>query len=159
MKILYIHGLESRPSEEKNAIFTARGHQIWSPDMKFLDFVNTSEPYEILKNIALKNEVDFLVGSSYGGFMAFWLGQELALPQLLFNPALFGKGFDVPTSADIRADVPSWVFLGAVDDVVPASTNIEFFADKQQARVVVAQWLGHRIDVQTMREAAGWAGL
>ena len=159
MKILYIHGLESKPSEAKNEIFTQRGHQIWSPDMKFLDFATTSEPYAILKNIATENEVDFLVGSSYGGFMAFWLGQELALPQLLFNPAVCGRGFEVPTSAEIRADVPSWVFLGALDDVIPAELNLSFFADKPQARVVVAQYLGHRIDIQTMREAAGWAGL
>jgi hypothetical protein len=159
MKILYIHGLESKPSEPKTSAFSRRGHEIYAPSMEFLQFSDTIEPYNILKKMAIEHEVEFLAGSSYGGFMAYWLGQELGLPQLLFNPAVCREVFTVPTAAPIRTDVSSWVLLGAQDETIPAELNLEFFADKPQARVIVAQWLAHRIDIQTFEEAIRWAGL
>lgn len=160
MKILYIHGLESTPHPQKMDILAKRGHEVTAPHVKFTEYKDTNEPYQLLRDLAVKENVEFIVGSSFGGFMGYWLGHDLGLPQLLFNPALCYNSLLMPHPlVPVRNELPSWVVLGAKDEVLPANLNVEFFDNKPSARVMTCQWLPHKIDLQTFEEMLRWAGL
>lgn len=160
MRILYVHGLEAKPSPQKVEILTKRGHEVLAPHFEFTKYVDTNEPYQELRKIATENRIEFLVGSSFGGFMAYWLGHDLGLPQLLFNPALCYNSLLMPHPLiKLRDELCSWVVLGGKDELLPAELNAEFFDNKPAARVIICRWLPHRIDLQTFEEMARWAGL
>lgn len=160
MKIFYLHGLEAKPSAEKMALIQAKGHEVLAPHTPYKDYEEVAVLFEVLRGQASEFGAEYLIGSSFGGFIGYWLGQALGLPQLLFNPALSYNSLLMPTPlVPVRDDLPSWVALGAQDQTVPAELNVDFFANKPQARVIVCQWLGHRIDVKTFEEMLRWAGL
>jgi predicted esterase YcpF (UPF0227 family) len=88
MNTLYIHGLESSPVPGKIEIMQKLGLEVTA---LHLDYFLKPDSFEILKNEAIKNYVEFIIGSSYGGFLGYWLAEDLGLPCLLFNPAMAYK--------------------------------------------------------------------
>lgn len=155
MKILYIHGLNSSPKAEKLEILKAKGHQVFA---LHLDYENEPNTFDILKKYAIANKIDFIVGSSAGGYIGYWLGQELSIPQLLFNPAV-GKrsiSYDINYEIEEKEAVKSWVILGKKDEVVAPESTLNFFKNKVNIRIIIAQWLAHQIDLQTFSEAVNW---
>ena len=159
MPVLYLHGLEAKPSEAKFKILETKFGQ----GQVFMPSLNYHRPFgEIwaeLCNLTAATEADFLMGSSFGGFWAYWLGQTFELPQLLFNPAmaLTEQLAEQNIPHQIAAACPSWVVVGAKDEVVPPSINHDFFQDKPQTRLITCAWLAHRIDLQTFSETLDWA--
>ena len=82
---LYIHGLDSSPLKEKLDILKASGMNVFA---LHIDYRNQKNSYDLLENFAKKNEINFIVGSSLGGYIGFWLAEQLGIPCLLLNPAL-----------------------------------------------------------------------
>lgn len=158
MKILYIHGLNSFPHPERLEILRSKGHETFA---LHLDYENEPKTFEILKAYAKANEVEFIVGSSAGGYIGYWLGQELRVPQLLFNPAVAVRDIRSDVGYDIAIDknLTSWVVIGQKDETVLPKGSLKFFEDKENARVIVCQWLAHQIDIQTFEESINWCGL
>lgn len=157
MNIIYIHGLDSQPNLEKIDLIERRGHQTYA---LHLDYRTDRGCYWKLKEKILTAKIDFIIGSSLGGYFGYWLGQELGIPQLLFNPAMPFRSVQVP-SPEVLAEqnTPSWVVLGKHDDTIPANLNNSFFEGREAARVITCAWLGHRIDLTTFEEMICWAGL
>jgi len=126
--------------------------------------MNHPGPYQRLCQYATGWRPTFIVGSSLGGLLGFWLGEELGVPTLLFNPAVFvapaEAGIEVPTR---RVCPRRYVLIGAEDERVDPEQNWRFFQrPENQAphqRVIKQQGLGHEIDEATFGEAIGWAGL
>jgi pimeloyl-ACP methyl ester carboxylesterase len=158
MAILYLHGLDSHPSAAKLKILENKGYEVHAPT---LDYYHRGDRlWEEACSLIVQQEIDFIVGSSMGGYFGYWLGQYFGLPQLLFNPALMFRSMDLlrmPSDLVQRSELPSWVVLGAKDEVIPPQTNLDFFANQPNARVLLCQWLGHRIDLQTFQEMVDWA--
>lgn len=156
MKILYIHGLNSFPHQERLDILKAKG-QVFA---LHLDYENEPKTFEILKNYAVDNQIDFIVGSSAGGYIGYWLGQELNIPQLLFNPAVGLRVIENDTGYQIseRKDLKSWVIIGKNDETVSPESTLDFFDGKANVRIIVCQWLAHQIDLQTFEEGVNWCG-
>ena len=84
MKILYLHGLESKLGQEKRAILEIFG-DVSAPD---LDYFNNPEAIESILNTYEKEGIEVVIGSSMGGFAAYYVSTILKKPDLLFNPAL-----------------------------------------------------------------------
>ena len=84
MKILYLHGLESKLSQEKRAVLERFG-EVLAPH---LDYYNNPETIESILNNYEKEGIDVVIGSSIGGFAAYYVSTVLKKPALLFNPAL-----------------------------------------------------------------------
>lgn len=87
--------------------------------------------YQRLKHMAQYFKVKAIVGSSLGGYTAFWLAQDLGVPAVLLNPALSFYDRDpglVPKDIQ-RMDLSAFIYQGALDDTV----------DPLETR----QWLAH----------------
>lgn len=161
MRILYIHGLDSMPNTERLSHLQALGHET---EALHLDYRNEPQTYAILSKLIFQKGIEYIVGSSFGGFLGFWLGEEFGLPSLLFNPAMHWtapKSFlEVPTE---RKSPQRRVVIGAKDEVVDPEVNWKFFESEsnlaQDQRVIMCQWLGHQIDFDTFVDACGWARL
>lgn len=158
MKILYIHGLNSFPHPERLTILRRRGHETYA---LHLDYEKESKTFEILKKYALEHEVNFIIGSSAGGYIGYWLGQELNIPQLLFNPAVGLRAVknDVGYEIEENPNLKSWVAIGKADKTVLPKGTLKFFKEKKNVRVIICQWLAHQIDLQTFEECVAWSGL
>lgn len=84
MTILYLHGLESKLSAAKKAILEQYATVI-APDLNYKNNLDTIQQ----TYVNYKSEViDYVMGSSMGGFAAYHLGLAFNKPVLLFNPAL-----------------------------------------------------------------------
>ena len=160
MKALYIHGLDSFPVPEKIAILQNAGLDVIAPH---IDYRSQKDIYLVLKKTIINEKVEFLVGSSLGGFTAFWLAEDLGLPCLLFNPAMsFGDLFTKHLPEITHRLCPArFVVIGAHDETVDPMLNREFFnkLDKSTChqRVITCEWLSHQVDFVTFEEMVGWA--
>ena len=63
---LYIHGLDSSPLKEKLDILKASGMNVFA---LHIDYRNQKNSYDLLENFAKKNEINFIVDSSLGGYI------------------------------------------------------------------------------------------
>lgn len=160
MKTLYIHGLDSFPVPEKLEILEKAGLDVVA---LHLDYRTETGVYQTLKKYAQGENVEFLVGSSLGGFLAYWLAQDLGLPCLLFNPAMsYSDSLDEYMPEITNRLCPArFVVIGAFDDTVDPEENIRFFRDQDNGechqRVVVCEWLQHQIDFDTFELMVTWA--
>jgi uncharacterized protein len=161
MRILYIHGLDSRPNPERISSLESNGHQVYA---LHLDYRLERNAYARLRQLSRDKRVEFLVGSSLGGLMAFWLGEELGLPCLLYNPAVYYGRDQANIVVQQQLGCPArWVVIGDEDDVVDPEISWQYFQDISPQvnfqRVIRYQGLGHQIDPSTFRETQRWAGL
>ena len=160
MKTLYIHGLDSHPVPEKLEILRQHGLDVVALHM---DYHNESNVYHTLQNFARSENVEFIIGSSLGGFLAYWLGQDLGLPVLLFNPAMsYSDKLNEHMPEIKNRNCPArFVVIGAFDETVDPEPNIRFFRKQGDEncyqRVVVCHWLKHQIDFTTFEEMVPWA--
>lgn len=129
-----------------------------------LDYRNQPDSYELLKQKVLSDRTEFIVGSSLGGRLGYWLSEELGLSCLLFNPALALEipGLVDPVLANPRCK-SRYIVLGALDDVVDPTETWEWLRKSDRKgvsqRVGMFQHLGHQIDQETYIESCLWAGL
>jgi len=160
MKTLYIHGLDSHPVPEKLEILKNSGLEVVA---LHIDYRTEADAYGILKKYAVEEKVEFLVGSSLGGFVAYWLAEDLGLPCLLFNPAMSFRdslGEHMP-EINSRLCPARFVVIGAFDETVDPKENINYFRDQDKSncyqRAVVCEWLEHQIDYVSFDEMVSWA--
>ncbi len=160
LKTLYIHGLNTYPIPQKIEMLEAAGFDVYAPE---IDYRKQKNIYYDLKQEIIDRKIEFLIGSSLGGFAAFWLGEDLGLPCLLFNPAM-------SYAAQLQEHIPEiemgdcaarFVVIGAHDDVIDPQENIRFFRNIDYGdchqRMLVCDWLGHEIDFPSFEELAFWA--
>lgn len=161
MKILYIHGLDSSPNPERMEWLSDRGHDV---SALHLDYRNQPDSYELLLRKGESERIEYIVGSSLGGRLGFWLSEELGLSCLLFNPAL---ALEIPGLEDPKLENPRCksrhIVLGAQDEVVNPQATWEWLKKAERKgltqRVGMFQHLGHQIDQDTYVESCRWAGL
>jgi hypothetical protein len=160
MKTLYIHGLDSFPVPQKMGILSYAGLAV---EALHMNYRTDKDIYITLRNYSLDKEIAFVVGSSLGGFLGYWLAEDLGLPCLLFNPAMsFRTILEPHLPAILHRRCPArYVVIGAHDDVVDPKASLQFFRDNARRgcrqHVVVCEWLNHQIDFGTFEEMVYWA--
>ena len=103
---------------------------------------------------------DFLIGSSMGGRLAFYLANMLQLPALLFNPALVHPLIDqyhpVPENYQIMPFYHNQHFtLGQQDEIVPPSGTLLFLKTSypnQSPHYTLLPNLAHRISSELLKQ-------
>ena len=132
-KTLYIHGLDGFLSGEKHAILS-KFTQVVAPVM---DYRANSAAYFDLLSIAKEKKVDFIIGTSMGGCMAYHLSLHLSLP----------------TQDKIR-DTYLRVVIGGQDDIIDPIQNVAWLATHEKGYMDI-KWrntLGHRIPTDVFEE-------
>lgn len=83
-KILYIHGFKSSENSTKSQLLRRHFTEVVSPTLP----VSPRAAIPFLEKILWQEKIDFLIGSSLGGFYAFLLLKKHKIPALLINPSL-----------------------------------------------------------------------
>lgn len=123
LKIAYLHGLNGNNINPKNQWLRQIADEVYDPIIKY----GEKDVYNALKADLLKFKPDFIAGSSMGGLYAFYLGRELNIPMLLFNPALHSYNLDYASDLPEINDLPAeklYVVLGRFHSTPPETTSI-----------------------------------
>ena len=123
MRILYLHGLESKAHCEKCKWLEMQGHIVHSPKIDYRE----DDCYDKVYKLSRYNNYDVIIGSSMGGWFAWNLGKDIGVPVLLLNPAVHSRSIDIDIEP-VRESKPSKVFLalGLYDDVIDPNTTLEW---------------------------------
>jgi predicted esterase YcpF (UPF0227 family) len=155
MNLLYLHGLESKLSDEKRTILE-RYFNVIAPD---LDYKSNPNMIEHLCNTYKDQKIDAIIGSSMGGFTGYYLAQLFKIPSMLYNPALPYRSSTeqiVPSQLQMNHPVFTRIVLGAQDDVIKVKDNLAFLAqhisDKTDYKLIVRKDLAHQIPIEVFEK-------
>ncbi|HEY0046378.1 MAG TPA: YqiA/YcfP family alpha/beta fold hydrolase [Flavobacterium sp.] len=152
MKILYLHGLESKLNDNKRSVLKRYG-EIIAPD---LDYSTDSNIIQTLYTKYQNQDVDVILGSSMGGFTGFYLAAQLGVPALLFNPALSYRSTvqEVPDQMASFAR-PVHIVLGVLDPIIKYSDTRDFLRQhhiEHDVTVHLREDLEHQIPLHVFDE-------
>jgi predicted esterase YcpF (UPF0227 family) len=159
-QILYIHGLDANPSAEKVEILKQYfGEKVYAPQLHYRGNSNTFQYLKVFLEEKIKETKlpTFIVGSSAGGLMGYWLAKHLGLSALLFNPALAYLSVFQTIDKEIKHALPFWVYvvLGLQDEVITANSTLDFLKQNEIPDNYVIKKikdLAHRTDAKTFEE-------
>jgi hypothetical protein len=148
MNILFLHGLESKLSDPKRAILETYGKVI-APDLEYKSNPNVIQN---LYDEFIDQDINAIIGSSIGGFTAYYLANSLSISALLYNPALpYRKEIKqiIPTNLSSKPALFMRIVLGAQDDTIIARDNLAFIAQNTNPRtdyhISIKRELAHQI--------------
>ena len=160
MNTLYLHGLDSHPHPEKNDIMRNAGLELTALHINYREKLGV---YETMKDTARRKNIEFIVGSSLGGYIGNLLAEDLSLPCLLFNPAMHYTDVfysRMPVIED-KTCPARYVVLGHNDPTINPLYTQQVFEEadtsKMEQRILTCHWLGHKIDPRTFGEMLNWA--
>ena len=146
MYILYLHGLNSKLSDEKREVLEQYG-QVLAPDIDYSD--KHLQPDLILKQFP-HTEFNVVMGSSMGALNAYAISEIIGRPALLFNPPLV-KYREIEFSHKFTRGLSTkQILLGGSDDVVNAAETLNFLGknlQKSELNIKVLPQLGHQIPI------------
>lgn len=155
MNILFLHGLESKLSDEKRVILEKYGNVI-APE---LDYKSNPNMIQHLYDAYQTQDINAIIGSSMGGFSGYYLANSLSICALLFNPALpYRNTIEqiVPINIPINQSLFMRIVLGGQDIIIKAKDNLAFFAQNVAAKtdyaIMIKSDLAHQIPVDVFEE-------
>lgn len=146
-KVVYLHGLNSTPYNDKVKFLSNLGYEVFAPHI-FYEKTPLSIYNKIERQVKRFNP-DFIIGSSMGGYFAYAIGSRLNKPVLLFNPANVSEnrfGILVPNDPD-KIPPKIKVILGQQDDVIDPVKSKRVFYTLPNTEISEIDELGHRIPV------------
>jgi uncharacterized protein len=147
-KVLYLHGLESKPGGSKVKYLNDR-FMCYAPAM---DYKNPELFGEMLDLCAVE-EFDMIIGSSMGGYFAHQLATHFEDVELtLFNPAIHSRSFEPLGVTDGAFSVYGRVVLGLKDDVINPTRTYDMVASDSfydGLSVIPVENMGHRTPLPT----------
>lgn len=155
MNLLFLHGLESKLSQEKRTILENYATVI-APDLNYKTIPNT---IELLFKTYKKQNIDVIIGSSMGGFAGYYLANLLGVPCMLFNPALpyrHGVELIIPLQFPLNHSPSMRIILGGQDTVIKANDNLLFLSQNisntTDLTIVLKHDLAHQIPLEVFKE-------
>ena len=134
-KVMYIHGLESKPGGPKVDILK-KYFKVLAPEC---DYKNNENIFFDLLSQAQHFQPDIIIGSSMGGYMAYYISQHINKPIILFNPALAHQ--PIKRVVQVGPNKPDvYLGLGFYDEVVPPFSSFNILGDS----IVEAQFGKHK---------------
>lgn len=155
MNILYLHGLNSKLSEAKNAILERYG-KVYAPNINYSR--KHLQPIEILHPYP-ETEFNVIIGSSMGALNGYIISNWIGRPALLFNPPLskYPWSLMLPEAKFRRGDASKQLLLGAKDEIVNPQETLAFLGTHLQdheLEIKIDPLLGHRIPVDLFESQA-----
>jgi uncharacterized protein len=157
MKTLYIHGMGSSPWLTGISVLQGFGLETFALHLNY-----NHQSFYTLRDYILENKIEFLVGHSHGGFMGFWLAEDLGLPCLLTNPSLSLRAKKKVSPAVSQLACPlCMVVLGGKDELVNPQRSLQFFEqDARPNKITHIQFLpeeDHRLPLPVFTQMVAWA--
>ena len=152
MKIAYLHGLESSidPSSLKIIWLKENFDQIYTPTINY----NNKESFNNIITHIKKQNPDYIVGSSMGGYFAYLIGATLGITTILFNPAVIGRSFDPVVDDSKIKETTHNVFLGKTDDLINGALVQSYFSRLGLGEFnYTAYEGGHRVSAEVFIDA------
>lgn len=159
MKTLFMHGMGARPKTWQLDCLKNAGLE---PYALHLDYTRKPQKFDILKKYIQENQIEFLVGRSHGGFMGYWLSEELGLPCLLMNPQL-SLSTHKQTKPPIQKYISplSCIALGTNDRLVNADRSLlyieKYKSPESVVKIKMLDEIGHWLDMDTFSEVLNWS--
>jgi len=141
--IIILHGLESKPNENKTKFFKTIDEDVFQPIINYKDV----DSIEILKNdikilIESKPENLLFIGTSMGGFLAEYFAHYFGGKMVIINPALFNKYTEFDKYKIKDRYIPGIVLLDLNDNVID---NIKTYRElKDTYEIIHFTGEGHR---------------
>ena len=153
MNILYLHGLDSKLSQEKRDVLEKYG-KVFAPD---LDYYNNCNIIEWVLETYSGIDINTIIGSSMGGFAGYHISNVLFRPALLFNPALKRRSVHQELPRDINEyNNLTQIIIGQRDQVVLPSDTLSFLSENfnpvTDIYLRLVPRLEHRIPVELFEE-------
>ena len=151
MKILYLHGLNSKLSDPKRKILEQYG-QVFALDINYTE--KHFQPDFILKQFP-NIEFNVVMGSSMGALNAYAISEIIGRPALLFNPPLVKYSEIEFSHTFTRGLSPKHILLGGSDDVVNAAETLNFLGEylkNSELDIKILPELGHRIPIDVFTD-------
>tara|TARA_B100000787_G_C16139891_1_gene271441 strand:- start:506 stop:1006 length:501 start_codon:yes stop_codon:yes gene_type:complete len=146
-KTLYIHGLDSSPKKNKLNIIKKK-----STDFSFhLDYRNEKNTFKILSNCIKENNINSVIGSSFGGMLGYWLSKKHKIPSLLFNPAMHISKDKIYYEISDNKSPLTIVILGKNDEIVNPIKTKEILQKSNNNIKIIECDIGHKIDLITFK--------
>ncbi len=135
MNILWAHEMGYKPDLMKIEIIKNFNLK---PFYLHLDYENNNNCFDILFDYCIENKIDFLIGSSYGGFLCYWLSEKLGIPCLLLNPALSlrTKNKTKPNIEILKSKL-CLVALSANDEVIDYNRTLLFLENDSNSDKII----------------------
>ncbi len=147
MKILYLHGLDSHPREDKVEILESRS-EVVAPKIDYREYESNISLFEELTVFVGKERITNIVGSSFGGYIGFYLSEFSEIPAVLFNPAISFKTVSVPVMK-VFSDVEKTLILGKDDDEIIPEKTIKFIEENDYKNTqIVKEDFGHSVPLE-----------
>lgn len=113
--ILYLHGLESSNISPKVDYIKSLNYNVINPKIKYIKF----NIFKDIESIILEKDINYIVGSSIGGYFGYYLSKLYNIPSLLFNPALPYRISINPIVDETGIYNPyMYIILGKLDTVI-----------------------------------------
>lgn len=150
-KLLYLHGLDSYPKEEKLTILKNACDELIVP---FIDY-HRPDLNDFLLNIIKDTTINCIIGSSMGGLSGYILAKYLGCQALLFNPAFIRiNNYSLKIPENIDNNYHYKIVFGALDEVIDYQKSLDFLSENEtedKYNYVILPTLQHQIDVETFR--------
>ncbi|MFP4528446.1 MAG: YqiA/YcfP family alpha/beta fold hydrolase [Candidatus Kapaibacterium sp.] len=153
MKIIYLHGLDGQPNEEKMQLLRDAGHDVTAPQIEYRTYEGDIKLFNDLAEMIKKGDYELIIGSSMGGYFGFYLSEFCRVPAVLFNPALHSRTLEVPVERNYT-DTKKYLLLGREDYVIPPDKTRAMLNTLDISNTVVAELeMGHEVPVDMFKFA------
>ena len=121
MKILFLHGLESKPGGSKVKYLESLGHEVVNPWLPANSFV---ESLSIAQAAFNNNDIDVIVGSSRGGALAMAMDKGNTRTILIAPAWSHQEELKIPREVEYSINGSCTIVLHSVlDDIVTISDS------------------------------------
>jgi len=148
MNVAYFHGLESTSPSDKSRYLEKTFSTAYSPLMDY----KKSETFDNVLAEVKSRKIDFLIGSSMGGWFAYCISTLTGIPTLLFNPGLQGRSIDPHVLLGTRKSNHTVIF-GKSDKVIDPYKSIEWIEKNGIGQFTTHfENNGHRTPIEVFRK-------
>ena len=141
MNVLFLHGLESKPTGPKMEYLKDRFTNYYAPEIDYED----PDAYEEILDLCIAEEFDMIIGSSMGGYFAYAIGTTLGTPVIMFNPALHSRKFNPYGVVNGEKPIDGVCVLSMDDDVIDPIKTYNMLKDCEKLAIIPIQGAGHRV--------------
>jgi len=151
MKVLYLHGLNSFPKEEKVEILANHFSEVYAPRIDWQNREKRVKLFSTYANLISARNITHVIGSSMGGQMAFYLALYCNIDALCFNPAFnfMYNDFGFKVNPNYKHEI--FLKLGKYDNVISYKDTINFIKNFPTNITYDIIDIKHDIDLNTFK--------